>query len=92
MADVNPIQYTSKTFRTILTDLNNDPELATKPSWWKRVWAGIGDILSIWNNALANNMYLRTAFTRGAVKDLAELIDYYIGAQETSSGKILFYV
>lgn len=60
----NPIKYTSKDFDTILNDINNDPELADKPNWFKRAIAGIGDTISLWNDALANNLLLRTAFTR----------------------------
>lgn len=88
----NPIRYTSRTFSTILADINSDSELADKPSWWKRVWAGIGDVISIWLNALANNLYLASAYTRGAVKDIVELIDYTLSPHSTSSGVCLFYV
>jgi hypothetical protein len=88
----NPIKYTSRTFNTILNDINSDSELADKPNWFKRIWAGVGDIFSMWINAYVNNVLLRTAFTRQAVSDLLELIDYQIGNHTTSSGKGLFYV
>lgn len=88
----NPIQYTSRTFTTILNDLNSDAELVDKPEWWKRVWAGIGDVLSIWLNAQANQTYLSTAFTRFAVTELARLIDYEASPQSTSSGILLYYL
>lgn len=94
MADIprNPIAYSSRTMQTILTDINNDAELVDKPNWWKRIWAGVGDVISIWLNALANLLYLSTAFTRSAVKDLCALIDYTLSAQTTSSGLALFFV
>ena len=88
----NPVKYTSRTYRSILTDINSDPELADKPAWWKRIWAGVGDTISVWLNAQANNMYLETAFTREAVTKLCQLIDYELSPQRTSSGAVLFYL
>ncbi len=88
----NPIQYTSRTFNTILTDINSDPELIDKPNWWKRVWAGVGDVFSMWLNATANNLFLRTSFTRQAVADLLALIDYQLDSQSTSIGDLRFYL
>jgi len=88
----NPLQYTSRTFNTITSDINSDAELADKPNWWKRLWAGIGDILSMWLNAAVNNTFLRTSFTRQAVTDLLELIDYQITEQSTATGDIIFYI
>ena len=82
----NPIQYTSRTYQTILNDINSVAELADKPEWWKRIWAGVGDVLSVYLNAQANNSFLRTAFTRQAVADLCELIDYDLSPRTTSSG------
>lgn len=88
----NPIKYTSRTYRSILTDINSDDELASKPEWWKRLWAGVGDALSIWLNAQANDSYLETAFTRRAVYDMLKLIDYDLSWKLTSSGTVLFYL
>ena len=84
----NPVQFTSRTFNTILADINTDPELVDKPDWWKRIWAGIGDVLSVWENATANNAYLRSAFTRRAVVDLCRLIGYELTEQVTASGLV----
>jgi hypothetical protein len=86
----NPIQYTSRTFLTILADINSDPELADKPEWFKRIIAGVGDMLSMINNGAANNCFLRTAFTRQAVEELCYLIDYAIPDATTSSGEVVF--
>jgi hypothetical protein len=88
----NPIQYISRTFRTILNDINSDPDLVDKPNWFKRIWAGVGDLLSMYINATANNSLLRTAFTRQAVIDLCEQIDYYLSPQSTSSGTLIFHI
>jgi hypothetical protein len=88
----NVIQYTSKTFEEILNDINNDSELVDKPNWWKRSIAGIGDVIAMWNNALANNLLLRTSYTRRNTKLILELIDYQLAEQETSSGIVLFYI
>ena len=88
----NSIQYTSRTFESILADINSDSDLVNKPDWWKRIWAGIGDILSMWNNAVANNIHLRTSFTRRGVQDNLKLIDYELSPQSTSSGNLIFHV
>ena len=92
MPDTNPISYTSRDYDSIITDINSDADLAAKPSWWKRIWAGVGDVISMWLNAQANNNFLQTAFTRASVKDLVELIDYTLSPHSTSSGVVLFYV
>jgi len=87
-----PIQSQSNDYTQILNDLNSDAELIDKPNWFKRMIAGIGDTISTWLNAAANNNLLRTAFTRRAVQDLLELIDYFLAPASTSSGTLLFYV
>lgn len=92
MSDFNPISYTSKTYESILQDINNDSELVDKPNWWKRSIAGIGDVISMWNNAVANNLLLDTAYTRRNVLLLLELIDYTMSPQTTSSGILIFYL
>lgn len=88
----NIIQYTSRDFDSILSDINSDNDLKDTPNWWKRMIAGIGDIFSMWENANANQAFLRTAFTRQAVMDLCRLIDYDLSPRATSSGILLFYL
>jgi len=87
----NPIQSTSRTFNTVLTDINSDTELIDKPEWFKRLIAGLADTFSVQANAQANNGFLRTSFTRRAVADLLELIDQQLGPQATSSGTMIIY-
>ena len=87
----SPIKYSSRTYQTILNDINNVDNLADKPDWFKRMIAGVGDICSMINNAQANNSYLSTAFTRQAVKDMCRLIGYEMPEQTTSEGTQLFY-
>lgn len=91
MSIKNPIQFISRTFNTILNDINSDSELVDKPNWFKRIWAGIGDVLSMWVNAMGNNLVLRTAYTRQNVADLLELIDYNLSPQSTAEGNVIFY-
>ena len=86
----SPIQLTSRTFQSILDDINSDADLRDKPEWFKRIWAGVGDVLNWYINAQANNSFLRTAFVRSAVEDLTELIDYALSPRSTSSGIVLF--
>lgn len=92
MSSNRVINYTSRTFNTILNDLNSLPEMGDKPDWIKKMVAGIGDTLFMNLNAQANNSYLRTAFTRRAVQDLLDLIDYKMSPQTQSSGKLTFYI
>lgn len=86
------IQYSSRTYSTILADINSVAELKDKPEWYKRLWAGVGDMLSMMCNAQANNSYLETAFTETAVDKLLALIDYERSAKTTSSGTVLLYI
>ncbi len=88
----NPIQYTSRTFTTTLNDINSDAELADKPSWWKRIWAGVLDVLSLTLNAVVNLLFLRTSYTRQAATDILALIDYDLTPQTTANGIVLFYL
>ena len=88
----NPIQYTSRTFQSILADINSDSELADKPEWFKRLIAGVGDVMSMCIDAQANNSYLETAFTREAVRKLCKLIGYELSEQTTSNGVLKFYL
>ena len=88
----NPLKYTSRTFNTILSDINSDAELADKPNWFKRIWAGVGDMLAMYINAVVNNSFLRTAFTRQAIVDLLSLIDYQLANRSTASGELTFYI
>ena len=86
----NPIKYTSRDYTSILADINKDPILADKPSWWKRAVAGMGDTISMWLNAQGNNQFLETAFTRDAVRKLVEMIDYTLRPVMAASGELVF--
>ena len=86
----NPIKYSSRDYNSIIADINADPELIDKPEWWKRIWGGVGDVLALYEDLIANEGYLRTAFTRRAVRDLCQLIDYEIGEHSTSDGTLIF--
>lgn len=82
----NPIQYTSRTYDSVLADINLDAELVDKPVWFKRLIAGFADVVSLWNNSVANLSFLRTAFTKQAIVDHLEMLDYFLTPSETSSG------
>jgi hypothetical protein len=86
------IQFTSKDYDAILADINAVDELADKPIWFKKLIAGIGDVFAMWNNAVANQSYLESAFTEEAVDNLLTLIDYQRTGRTTSSGDVLFFV
>lgn len=89
---VNPIQYTSRSFLTILNDINSNAELIDKPDWFKKLIAGVGDMLAMYEDAIANQGFLRTAFTRQAVADLLAQIDYELSSHTPSTGTELFYL
>lgn len=89
---MNPIAYTSRTYNTIINDINSDTNLKDRPEWFKRLIAGLGDVLSMWNNVSANQSFLRTCFTRQAAKDLLQLIDYILTPQTTSDGTCIFFL
>ena len=88
---IQPIQYTSRTFLTVLADINSIPELADLPENHKVLIAGSHEVLSFYENSIANNGFLRTAFTRQSVMDLCELINYFLYPKTPSSGTLLFY-
>lgn len=89
---MNPIKYTSNDYDSVMNDINSDDQLADRPEWYKRIWAGVRDVSSVMENAIANQSFLRTAFTRQAVADLCALIDYQIQPHSTSSGNIIFFL
>jgi hypothetical protein len=88
----NPINYDTKTFESVLAEINSNGELRDKPDWSKRGEAGIRDMLSLLNNAVANNVLLDTAFTRRNIEQLLKLIDYTLTPQSTATGTALFFL
>lgn len=86
----NPIKYTSRTFQTIMNDINSDPELRDKPEWWKRIWAGIGDVFSLYQDIIVNEAFLATAQTKESVDSNAFLIDYYPTSLQSAYGYLYF--
>lgn len=88
----NSIKYTSRDYESILADIKSDEYLKDKPDWYARIWAGVGDMLSVAINAVANNMFLRTAFTRQAVIDICKMLDFELSSHNTASGDIIFYL
>ena len=88
----NPIKSTSRSYNSIIADIDTDVDLRSKPRWWKRIWAGIGDQINRMLDVVYNLVFLRTAFTRRAVTDLVNLIDYDMTPQQTSSGTQRFNI
>lgn len=89
---MNPIQYDTKTFESALAEINSNSLLVDKPEWWKNCIAGIRDMLSLLNNAVANNSLLGTAFTQRNIELLLALIDYTLTGQTTGTGSAIFYL
>ena len=88
----NPFRLTSRTFTTLLADINADKDLGDKPNWFKRLISGIGDHDSMLIDAEANNNLLRTAFTRRAIVENARWIDYEAAPRTTATGTLLFHL
>jgi hypothetical protein len=86
------IQYTSRTYNTVLNDINSDSYLKDRPEWFKRYIAGIMDVISMINNAAANENYIDTAFTYQSVYEICRMIDYTPAFMTTSSGYLIFYL
>lgn len=86
----NPIKYTSRTFQTILNDINSDPILKDKPLWWKLIWAGVGDVFSLYQDIIVNEAHLKTAQTKEGVDLSAFLIDYQPTPLATAYGYLYF--
>jgi len=88
----NPFKYTDRTYISILSSINDKPELADKPEWFKRLIAGLGDVFSVMIDAVSNDSVLETALTRESTQALLKLIDYEIGLRTTSIGNQVFNV
>jgi hypothetical protein len=88
----NPIKSTSRDYDSILADINTDDDLKNKPEWWKRIWAGVGDVFSTMLDLAYNQTLLDTAKSRRVVADKLALIDYNLTPIQTSSGTVLFYI
>lgn len=88
----NVIKTTSRTYNTIIADIDTDVDLRSKPRWWKRIWAGVGDQINRMLDVVYNLVFLRTSFIRRAVTDLVNLIDYDMTPQSTSSGTQRFNI
>jgi hypothetical protein len=88
----NPFRYSSKDFDTFLADINADPELVDAPEWFKKLIAGMGDVQSTYNDMVANQAFLETAFTNYAIRNHLKLIDYDLTKPTTSSGTCIFYL
>ena len=88
--NANPIKYTSRTFQTILNDINSDPILKDKPLWWKLIWAGVGDVFSLYQDIIVNEAHLKTAQTKEAIDLNASLINYQPRPLSTAYGYLYF--
>jgi hypothetical protein len=88
----NSIQYTSRTYNTVKSNLNSDDYLKDRPEWFKNYIAGILDVASMINNAASNENYIDTAFTYQSVYEICRMIDYTPTFMTTSTGTLLFYL
>lgn len=86
------IQYTSRTYNTVMNDINNDDYLKDRPEWFKRYIANTMDVISMINNAAANENYIDTAFTYQSVYEVCRMIDYSPAFMTTSTGTLIFYL
>lgn len=88
----NSIQYTSRTYNTVMNDINNVSYLKDRPQWFKEYIAGVMDVISMINNASGNENYIDTAFTYQSVYEICRMIDYTPAFMTTSTGTLIFYL
>jgi hypothetical protein len=75
-----------------MNDLDSDAELADKPSWFKRISAGVVDVLSRYIDRAANNAFIRSIDSRKYMERKCEMLGYELQPHSTSSGTLRFNI
>lgn len=78
------IDYSSRDFQSVISQIDSDSELKEQPSRFKIMIAGVFDVLNNTLNAVLNSLFIRTSFSRSAMQDLLNLIDYQMSWKKTS--------
>lgn len=81
----NTIDYSTRDFLTIQSQINSDDTLKQSPSWIKNLIAGVFDVLNNTLNAVVNSILIRTAYSRPVMMDVLKLIDYDLSWKQSAS-------
>lgn len=82
------LNYSSRDYASILTEINNDPVLKEHPSYFKSMVAGVFDVLNNTLNAIVNAIIPSTFYSRPIATDVLKLIDYELSWKSTSESII----
>jgi hypothetical protein len=82
---MNPINYSSRDYSSVISQINADPDLKQQPARFKITLAGLFDVLNNTLNAIANSLFIRLSFSRPQLQDLLSLIDYSMAWKQTAT-------
>ena len=78
------LNYSSRDYASILSEINSDPVLKEHPSFLKSMVAGVFDVLNNTLNAIVNAIIPSTFYSRPIASDVLKLIDYELSWKSTS--------
>ncbi len=78
------VNYSTRDYSGVVSQIESDPDLKEQPTRWKRLIAGVFDVLNNTINAVANALLLRTAYDRTILQDTLALIGYDLRWKQTS--------
>lgn len=82
---LNPIQYISRTYSDIISDLNTDTVISKLPEFFKTPFAGIFNLLNSKINLVANEVLPSRVSARDIAQDLFESLGYPLKGYSESS-------
>jgi hypothetical protein len=85
MSQKNTINYATRDFINLVAQFNSDVQLKQSPAWIKNMIGGAFDVLNNTLNALANSMFIRTAYARTVLQDVLQLVDYQLDWKQNAS-------
>jgi hypothetical protein len=80
-----PISYSTRDYNTVLSQIESDAELKEYPTRFKRLLAGVFDVINNTINAVANALIPSTAYDRTILQDILALFGYDLGWKSTSN-------
>lgn len=85
MSNKQVINYSTRDYNGVISQIDSDSQLKEQPTRWKRAIAGIFDVINNTINSVVNALAIRTAFDRTIMQDVLGLIGYDLAWKETSS-------
>lgn len=80
----NVVNYSTRDGIAVQAQFEADPELKKQPAIIKKMISGVFDVLNNTLNAVYNALLLRTAYSRPALQDVLQLIDYQMSWKQTA--------